>query len=173
MGNPTPTQRTVTDLNLLKLRPLANDDEVRCCAAFLVASEPWITLGLKFDEAVGRLTNPTREVLVAVINGQIAGVLILFLDGTFKGYIQTIAVHPDWRSRGVGTRMLELVEERIFQISPNVFLCVSSFNQRAQKFYERLGYRRVGDLPDFVVRGHSEILMWKSRGPLTEFKPMT
>jgi len=56
-------------------------------------------------------------------------------------------------------------EERILRQSPNVFLCVSSFNHRAQTFYERLGYQRVGELPDFLVQGQAEILMRKTRGP--------
>jgi ribosomal protein S18 acetylase RimI-like enzyme len=52
-----------------------------------------------------------------------------------------------------------------------VFLCVSSFNERAQKLYQRLGYERVGELPDYVVKGYSEILMRKTRGPIFDFKP--
>jgi ribosomal-protein-alanine N-acetyltransferase len=155
----------------LVMRRLRDESEARFCAAFVVASDPWRTLGLTFEQARQRLTDPTREIHVALVKDQIAGVLILFLNGTFKGYIQTIAVHPDWRCRGIGTRMIAWAEERIFRLSPNVFLCVSSFNTRAQRFYERLGYQRVGELPDFVVRGFSEILMRKTRGPLLEFTP--
>jgi RimJ/RimL family protein N-acetyltransferase len=36
-----------------------------------------------------------------------------------------------------------------------MFLCVSSFNPRARALYERSGYRFVGELPDYVVDGHS------------------
>ncbi|MSU59717.1 MAG: N-acetyltransferase [Pedosphaera sp.] len=145
--------------------------EARYCADFLVASDPWLTLGLTFEMAMQRLTDSTREIYVATVGGEIVGVLILFLDGALKGYLQTIAVHPDWRSRGLGARMIAFAEQRIFRVSQNVFLCVSSFNLEAQKFYARLGYQRVGELPDFVVAGFSEILMRKTRGPLRDFKP--
>ena len=155
----------------ITMRPLRDEAEARFCARFIVASEPWMTLGLTFEQALQRLTDPSREIHVATVEGQIVGALILFLNGTFKGYIQTIAVHPDWRSQGVGTRMIAFAEQRIFQLSPNVFLCVSSFNAEAQKLYERLGYQRVGELPDFVVKGHSEFIMRKTRGPLRDFKP--
>jgi ribosomal protein S18 acetylase RimI-like enzyme len=141
------------------------------CAGFIVKSDPWLKFGLSFEQAMQRLTAPTREIHVATVNEQIAGILILFLDGTFKGYIQLIAVHPDWRCRGIGTRMIAWAEERIFRLSPNVFLCVSSFNAHAQQLYERLGYQRVGELTDFVVKGFSEILMRKTRGPLLGFQP--
>ena len=153
------------------LRPLHGEAEACFCAEFIVASEPWVTLGLTFEQAMQRLTDAAREVSVATVNDQIVGALVLHLSGPLNGYIQTIAVHPDWRCRGIGTRMIEWAEERIFRQSPNVFLCVSSFNTHAQTLYERLGYQRVGELPDFVAKGFSEILMRKTRGPLLGFKP--
>jgi len=158
-------------MNDFAIRPLRAPAEARFCAEFMVVSDPWVTLGLTFEQAFQRLTDPTREVYLATASDQIVGVLSLHLSGPLNGYIQVIAVHPDWRRRGFGTRMIEFAEERIFRQSPNVFLCVSSFNQHAQKLYERLGYQRVGELPDFVVRGYSEILLRKTRGPLLEFKP--
>ena len=103
-----------------------------------------------------RLTDPTCEIHIATVGEEITGVLILFFR---------------WRGRGIGTRMMEFAEQKIFRLSPNVFLCVSSFNSKSQKFYERLGYQRVGELADFVVEGCSEFLMRKTRRPLLNFKP--
>ena len=158
-------------MNDLVIHPLRDPQEARFCAGFMVASEPWLTLGLTFDQAFQRLTDPSREVHIATVDGQIVGVLILHLSGPLNGYLQVIAVQPEWRGRGLGTQMIAFAEQRIFRQSPNVFLCVSSFNVRAQKLYERLGYLRVGELPDFLVKGVSEILLRKTRGPLLEFKP--
>jgi len=154
----------------ITLRPLANEAEARVCAGFIAASEPWLTLGLDFEQALSRLTDPAREVFVATADGRVVGALILHLAGPLNGYIQILAVHPDWRRRGIGARMIQFAEERIFRQSPNVFLCVSSFNWHAQRFYERLGYSRAGELTDFLKEGLSEILMRKTRGPLYGFK---
>jgi ribosomal protein S18 acetylase RimI-like enzyme len=52
-----------------------------------------------------------------------------------------------------------------------VFLFVSSFNDKAQQFYRSLGYQRVGEVQDYVIRGHSELLMRKTIAPLQEFSP--
>lgn len=158
-------------MNDLMIRPLQNAAEARFCATFMAASEPWLTLGLTTEQAFQRLTDPTREIHVAATDNQIAGVLILHLAGPLNGYIQILAVHPDWRRRGLGTRLMRFAEERIFRQSPNVFLCVSGFNERAQAFYERLGYQRVGELPDFLVQGQAEIILRKTRGPLLAFTP--
>ncbi|HYF40630.1 MAG TPA: N-acetyltransferase, partial [Gemmatimonadales bacterium] len=91
----------------------------------------------------------------------------------FVGYIQTICVHPDQRGRGLGSRMLEFAERRILGEFPNIFMCVSSFNHRARRLYERLGYKVVGELTDYIVAGHSEILLRKSVAPLSEFNRKT
>jgi len=153
-------------MNDLVIRPLSGAVEARFCAGFMAASEPWLTLGLTAEQAFQRLTDPAREAYVAMVDDQIIGILILHLAGPLNGYIQTIAVHPDWRGRGIGAQLMGFAEERILRQSPNVFLCVSAFNRRAQTFYERLGYQRVGELPDFLVPGQAEILMRKTRGPL-------
>ena len=50
---------------------------------------------------------------------------------------------------------------------PNVFSCASSFNPGAQRLYGCLGYRRAGELTDFMVAGHSEISYRKTIGPLS------
>jgi RimJ/RimL family protein N-acetyltransferase len=46
---------------------------------------------------------------------------------------------------------------------------VTSFNHRARALYERLGYEYVGELSDFFVRGVSELLYRKTRGPWSDF----
>jgi len=65
--------------------------------------------------------------------------------------------------------LVAFAEERILRISPNIFMCVSSFNQGARRLYQRLGYTVVGELSDYIVQGHSEILLRKTLGPLAEF----
>jgi ribosomal protein S18 acetylase RimI-like enzyme len=65
---------------------------------------------------------------------------------------------------------MAFAEKRILNVTPNVFICVSSFNPNAKRLYERLGYQVVGELKDYLVSGHSEILLRKTIAPLTEFK---
>jgi ribosomal protein S18 acetylase RimI-like enzyme len=52
-----------------------------------------------------------------------------------------------------------------FPGAKHMFLCVSSFNGRARRFYERRGYSQVGEFPDYIVEGASEILMHKRLAP--------
>jgi ribosomal protein S18 acetylase RimI-like enzyme len=137
----------------------------------MAASEPWITLGRGYEDSLRVLRDATREVYVARRDGLPVGFVILNLKGAFVGYVQTICVAPEARGQGFGTRILAFAEERIFRDHPNVFLCVSSFNRDARRLYERLGYEPVGELRDYIVTGHSEVLMRKTTGPLRDLAP--
>lgn len=152
----------------MKIRRLATE-EAATCARLMATSEPWITLKRNHDAAMGALLDPTREVWVAIAAGEIQGFVILALNGPFSGYLQTICVAERARGQGVGRRLMEFVEQRVARVSPAVFLCVSSFNTGARALYERLGYRLIGEIPDYVERGYSEVLMWKQSVPLNEF----
>jgi ribosomal protein S18 acetylase RimI-like enzyme len=134
------------------------------------ASEPWVTLGRTYPESLERMHDETRERYVARLGPLLAGFLVINMKGAFVGYIQTLCVAPEQRGKGIGTRLVEFAEERIFRDSPNVFICASSFNYEARKLYERLGYKLVGALMDYLVKGHSELLLRKSTGPLGEFR---
>jgi ribosomal protein S18 acetylase RimI-like enzyme len=103
----------------------------------------------------------------------VAGFLVLTMRGAFTGYIRTVALDAEWRGRGLGTALIAFAERRILRDTPNVFLCVSSFNGRARALYLRLGYEVVGELRDYLVRGHSEWLLRKSVAPLAEFTART
>ena len=152
------------------VRLLENDDEARACARIMAASEPWITLQRDDQSSLAIIRDPLREVYVAVSAGSpdIFGFVIIVMHGAFVGYIQSVAVREDWRGRGLGTRLIAFAESRIFRETPNVFICASSFNERARALYARLGYEAVGELRDYVVRGESELLMRKSLGPLVK-----
>ena len=154
----------------IEIKPLELPDEARICAEVMAKSSPWMTLGRTFDDCRKILTEAGKEVYVARSGENLLGFVVLQLHGPFTGYIQSIGVMPEWRSRGIGSRLMKFSEERIFRDGPNVFLCVSSFNTEAQKLYARLGYERIGELKDYLVKGHSEILMRKTIGPMTHKK---
>ena len=154
-----------------EIRKLASPAEAAWCAKLMSRSEPWLTLGRTFEQALAKVNDPAAEVYVAVRDGAPVGFLILQVRGPFVGYIQTVAVAPDVRGKGVGTALITFAEERCFREFANVFMCVSSFNPRARELYERLGYATIGEIPDFVTRGHSEILLRKTVAPINEFRP--
>jgi [ribosomal protein S18]-alanine N-acetyltransferase len=161
---------TVETGSPLVIRRLGNRAEAEACARMMAASEPWITLRRDAAAALVIVEDPGRESYGAFLGGELAGFVILVMHGAFTGYIQSVCVAPERRGRGLGRRLMAFAEERILRETPNVFLNVASFNPDARRLYERLGYEVVGELRDYIVPGHSEILMRKTTGPLSEFR---
>lgn len=152
------------------IRPIAGEAEIKTCARMMANSEPWITLQRDYDAAVINLSMPTKEIYVAVLDEQLVGFVVLNMHGALTGYLQTICVAPEHRSQQIGRKLIAFAEERVFRDSPNIFLCVTDFNERAQRLYKSLGYEMVGVLKDYVIAGYDELLMRKSISPLRDFK---
>jgi [ribosomal protein S18]-alanine N-acetyltransferase len=152
------------------IKKLEHITEAEVCARMMAESEPWMTLRRDYDASLKMLTDPSREVYLAIVNSQMVGFTILMMEGAFVGYIQSVCIAPEWRDQGIGSQLMSFAERRIFSEIPNVFICVSSFNKGALQFYERLGYKVIGELKDYIVSGHSEILLRKTIAPLTQFK---
>lgn len=154
---------------MIEIRTVQGLKEAELCAHMMANSEPWITLRRTKADSLSILNDPTREVYVAVEQNQIVGFIILVMQGAFVGYIQSICVAPARRGQQIGHQLMAFAEERILKETPNIFICVSSFNPRVQALYKRLGYEIIGELKEFIVSGHSEILMRKTVTPLSEF----
>jgi ribosomal protein S18 acetylase RimI-like enzyme len=160
-----------------RLRP----EDIEPCARIIAGDPLW----RRYDVALPRARRVLRQALaasrrggpaaraagecaVAHWRGQVAGFVWFRLDGTFhhSGYVRWIGVAAVARGRGVGQRRMRYAEERIFRAGPNVFLLVAEFNASAHAFYRRLGYQKIGAIPDYVVPGVTERVYRKTRGPI-------
>ena len=132
----------------------------------MAGSEPWITLGMSKDHVIRTFNDPLNEVYAAYIKDEIVGTMVVQTKGALSGYLKSIAVKPGWRGKKLGENMMAFIEKKIFSTSANLFLCVSSFNPQAQRFYAKLGYEKIGVLENYLVEGHDEILMRKTIAPI-------
>ena len=149
-----------------RVRAFEAHADAEWAAATMARCEPWVTLGIGYEHSLKLLGNDKRERYLAEEGAQRAGFLMISMQGAFVGYVQLLGVAESCRGRGVGKALIDFAEQRIFRETPNVFICVSDFNLDAQGFYAKLGYQRVGELKDFIIAGHSEILLRKSIGPI-------
>ena len=153
----------------LALETAKSREDIEACARIMATSEPWITLQRTFDTLVPVVADANKELHLVRDAQGVAAFIILDMRGPMAGYIQTIAVREDRRGSGLGAALLSAVETLVYRRSPNVFLCVSSFNTRAQAFYARLGYEHIGVWRQYVVAGSDEILLRKTIGPIRTF----
>jgi ribosomal-protein-alanine N-acetyltransferase len=156
----------------IAIMPMERRDEAEWSASLMSGSEPWLTLGRTYQDALKILTDADNERYIARVDDERSGFVVIVMKGTFTGYIKSLAVAPAYRNRGLGHRLIAFAEERIFTEQPNVFICVSTFNPRAKRLYERMGYKVIGLLEDYIVPGHGEYLLRKSIAPMSEFTPL-
>jgi ribosomal protein S18 acetylase RimI-like enzyme len=155
------------------IRASNGEHEIWTCADIMASTDPWLRYGRTRQTNHSTLTAPGVETYVAVAadNDQIVGVVALALQiPLIRGYILALAVAGDFRNRGIGTQLLRHAEQRIFRESPNVFMCVTSFNEGAHRLYKRLGFEQIGIIKDYAVAGAHEHLLRKTIGPYATFK---
>jgi [ribosomal protein S18]-alanine N-acetyltransferase len=154
------------------IRPLTATD-VDVCAQILVDNPLWRRYGVTLARARTSIRGalrvapglPGEEFAVAHRRGVVVGFIGYLLAGTFShsGYVRVVAVTPSEQGGGVGAALLAHAERHIFRRAADVFLLVSHFNRRAQAFYRRNGYTKVGEIRDYVVPGITEYIYRKAR----------
>jgi GNAT superfamily N-acetyltransferase len=78
---------------------------------------------------------PERETWVAGTGGVVVGLMVLG-----PGEIDQLYLHPDWRGRGVGDRLVALAKELF---PSGLSLWTFQVNEPAARFYERHGFVAV------------------------------
>jgi ribosomal-protein-alanine N-acetyltransferase len=147
------------------IRQTTDSKEFKICAHMMSATDPWITLQMDYGQCLKAFDGEYKEIYVIVYENNIAGFVILQVAGTFSGYIQTICIDEAFRGKGLGKLLLRYCEKRVLKFSPNLFICVSSFNKGATKLYFEFGFKLVGELENFVKEGFTELLLRKTVGP--------
>jgi ribosomal protein S18 acetylase RimI-like enzyme len=78
--------------------------------------------------------------LVASADGQIVGTAMAGFDG-HRGWVYYVAVHPDYRRRGIGSALMMEAEAYLHGIGcRKLNLQIRADNAPVQSFYESLGY---------------------------------
>jgi len=104
-------------------------------------------------------------VVVAEAEGALAGFCIIHIEQAESldvGYVVTIDVAAGFRRGGLGEQMLAAGEAWVRGSGgAGMMLHVFVRNDAAVKFYERLGYKRVGGQRGFYGPGIDAAMYWK------------
>jgi len=147
------------------IRQTTDSKDFEFCAQMMSATDPWITLQMDYGLCLKAFEGECKEIYIIEYDNNTAGFIILQTAGTFSGYIQTICIGEAFRGKGLGKILLRYCEKRVLKFSPNLFICVSSFNKGAIKLYNEFGFKLVGELDNFVREGFTELLLRKTVGP--------
>ena len=151
----------------VEIRPMTTEDCKE--AAQIVQENPlWERYEYGADEAFHSFTNALGnqdEMLLVATEpqGEIVGFAWVQPSGGLgrAGYLRLIGVAPTHHGQGIGEQLIQAAEDKC--VGGTMMLLVSDFNERGQQFYERMGYKRAGELEAFVLSDVNEILMWKRK----------
>jgi ribosomal protein S18 acetylase RimI-like enzyme len=139
---------------MIEIRPYEPRDE-------MAVVQLWSDCGL-----IVPWNNPHRDIhrklkvqpemfLVGCSGGQIIATVMAGYDG-HRGWINYLAVHPNYQRSGIGKRMMDEAEIRLRAAGcPKINLQVRSTNADAIAFYKKIGYK-VDDVVSFGKRLESD-----------------
>ncbi|MFQ5878025.1 MAG: ribosomal protein S18-alanine N-acetyltransferase [Acidobacteriota bacterium] len=109
--------------------------------------------------------NPYAHLFVVTAGGRgrvVAFACVWIVDQEMK--INNIAVHPRWRRRGIGRRLLAfLLEFALRQRCLRASLEVRPSNEAALRLYRSAGFRPAGLRRDYYSDTHEDALILASR----------
>lgn len=135
-------------------------------AMLLTVNDPWAALGRTYEYSYKKVCAEDGELYVAKYADRVVGCLLLEMHSTLKAFVRALCVAEDYRSSGIGAKLLAAAEHRAFKETGNVFLFTST--EGGKRFYEKCGYDEIGCICDMNVTGTHEHLMRKTIGPNQE-----
>jgi GNAT superfamily N-acetyltransferase len=99
-----------------------------------------------------------RALLVAEDEDGIVGTVHLVLaqpeNQPHRADLTKMLVHPRGRRRGVGAALMEATEEMARDCGKTLLVLDTVTGSDAERLYARLGWVRVGEIPDFALLAH-------------------
>ncbi|MEO1516268.1 MAG: GNAT family N-acetyltransferase [Bacteroidota bacterium] len=83
-------------------------------------------------------------------------------NGTFNLF--AIGVRKDIQGQGIGTQMMQYIENRLRQDGQRILIVETSSGaefQLTRQFYEKLGYAKEAVIRDFWDEGDDKVVFWK------------
>lgn len=95
--------------------------------------------------------------LVAELKNKIIGTIFGTHDGR-KGWINRLAVDPDFRKHGLGRLLVEEVEKKLDQLGIGIIACfIEDWNSDSMIFFEKLGFKKFNGVQYFTKRKDPEV----------------
>ena len=104
-----------------------------------------------------------NEIYILVEEDKLIGFIQLKFNGAFEKYpfIHFLIVKEEYRSKGIGSKLVALSEKMLMKGSDKYFLMVGKWNYRGIEFYKNNGFRVIGELEHFYKNDEVEVLMEK------------
>ncbi len=137
----------------LKVRTLTIDDYDDLVSVWNRAGLPIKPKGRDSRKSIGEQMRDAPELFIGLEDaGKLVAVVIASYDGR-KGWINRLAVLPEYRRKGLGEQLIHECEKRLKARGAVIFCAlVEGYNIPSAKLFDKTGYSRYKDIIYFTKR---------------------
>jgi acetyltransferase len=92
---------------------------------------------------------------VARVAGQLVGTVQLSpcprANGRNRAEVCKLMVHADWRGQGIASLLMAALEGKARKLERGLLFLDTEAGSGAEALYQSLGYKRVGEIPDYAA----------------------
>ncbi|MBC8132655.1 MAG: GNAT family N-acetyltransferase [Deltaproteobacteria bacterium] len=139
-------------------------------ASWIATLEPWLGLGyspVSLRRFLRRAADSGQVWVAWGANSPASrdplGLLVVQPGVLLGDFVALLAVRSEAAGQGIGRALMGHAESKTFVDRRWLFVSADSANRAALGFYRKLGFLRVGRLPDLVRVGRTEILLRKGQ----------
>lgn len=129
------------------IRCMREEDLAAVTAVWQSAGLPHQAHGRDNEERIREQMGKESSIyLVAEAGGAIVG-LVLVTHDLRKGWLNRLAVAPEWQGRGVGSALVRRAEEELEALGIGVYaVLIHRSNRHSRKLFAELGYQESEDI---------------------------
>lgn len=129
-----------------------------------------------WDEALAAADRGARIVLAALEGDNLIATVSLLLEfppnQPHRAELAKMMTRPGHRGRGIAAALVGEAERLAAQYRRSLLVLDTASEQGAAGFYEKLGYTRAGEIPDYALKPHGgltgTVLLWKRIEAITQ-----
>ncbi|MCF7793776.1 MAG: GNAT family N-acetyltransferase [Candidatus Cloacimonetes bacterium] len=111
----------------------------------------------RIEKIAKELENDFEALIGAFQKEDLVAFILATHDGR-KGWINRLAVHPDFRRKGLATKMIKQAEKFLESNQIEIYTClIEDWNKGSIKLFSDLGYKRHDDIIYFSKRLNPDV----------------
>jgi ribosomal-protein-alanine N-acetyltransferase len=119
---------------------------------------PW-----DFDSFAKEIDRPISHLWVSLIDEVLGGYICFWIFAN-ETHLMNVAVHPEWRGKGLGERLLsKMIEVGISNGAETAWLEVRRSNLVARSLYRKAGFKELGFRPRYYRETNEDAIIMSLR----------
>jgi len=142
----------------MEIRKLTINDYEEMVKLWSRAGLPFKPKGRDSKEAIERQMKENPDFFLGVFeNGKIVGTVVISSD-TRKGWINRLAVDPEYRRRGIATLLIKESEKMLRRLGIHIFCAlIENYNMASMELFKKCGYTEHNDIIYFSKRDSDDV----------------